>query len=374
MNYDVVIIGAGPAGIAAAHNLINNKISCLLIDKQEFPRNKLCAGGITYKTFELIKSLKLENEFNLDNAVISEGANLYLEYKYISEMKTKGLTYLVDRFEFDNYLVEEYKTKGGKLLEGVKVEKIDTKRNKIFLSNKEEISFKYIIGADGAVGITSKIIDKNYKANGFCLQVEIDRNEFNYKGNNMSLYYGVIHSGYGWIFPKKDTLTIGFGGNYNKKIEYEKEFQIFLHKLGIVCDRKQFRGTFLPFGNYIKNTINNEKNLLLVGDAAGLVDPITGEGIYFAMLSGIKASNVIIKSLQKNHNEVEKYVEEIFEITKNISKGEKLKNWVYKFRKLVFYAMKNKKIANLIFNKCLYESNYDLLKLLLNKNKKLCSK
>ena len=46
MKYDVVIIGAGPAGVAAAHNLINNNISCVLIDKQKFPRNKLCAGGI----------------------------------------------------------------------------------------------------------------------------------------------------------------------------------------------------------------------------------------------------------------------------------------------------------------------------------------
>ena len=58
MHYDVIIIGAGPSGISAAHNLVNNKISCCLIDKQVFPRNKLCAGGITSKTFQLIKSLK----------------------------------------------------------------------------------------------------------------------------------------------------------------------------------------------------------------------------------------------------------------------------------------------------------------------------
>ena len=55
MNYDVVVMGAGPAGVAAAHNLINEKISCVLIDKQKFPRNKLCAGGITYKTIDLMK-------------------------------------------------------------------------------------------------------------------------------------------------------------------------------------------------------------------------------------------------------------------------------------------------------------------------------
>ena len=73
MKYDVVVIGAGPGGIAAAHNLINNKISCLLIDKQKFPRNKLCAGGITYKTFELMKNLKLLDSFNIENSIVSEG-------------------------------------------------------------------------------------------------------------------------------------------------------------------------------------------------------------------------------------------------------------------------------------------------------------
>lgn len=369
MKYDVVIVGAGPGGVAAAHNLINNNISCILIDKQKFPRNKLCAGGITYKSFELIKKLKLHNEFNIENSIVSEGASLYLEYNHIADIKTKGLTYLVDRFEFDAYLVEEYKKKGGILLEEVGVIKIDAKKNVITLSNNEEIEFKYIIGADGAVGITKKYVDSKFNANGFCLQVEIDKDKFNYKGNNMSLYYGIIDQGYGWIFPKKYSFTVGFGGNYDNKIDYHKEFKKFLIKLGINCDKREFRGAMLPFGEYIKNPINKEKNLLLVGDAAGLVDPFTGEGIYFAISSGIKASNIIINALKTNNKEeIDKYTDEINEITKNISKGAKLKNIVYKFRKPILNSMRNEKFGNFIFNECLYESNYDLLGLIFNKN------
>ena len=72
MNYDVVIIGAGPSGIAAGHNIINNKLSCCIIDKQVFPRNKLCAGGVTQKTFELLKSLNLGQEFKGENTIISK--------------------------------------------------------------------------------------------------------------------------------------------------------------------------------------------------------------------------------------------------------------------------------------------------------------
>lgn len=368
MNYDVVIIGAGPGGVAAAHNMINNNISCILIDKQKFPRNKLCAGGITYKTFELMKTLKLQNEFNIENSEVSEGASLYLEYEHIADIKCKGLTYLVDRFEFDDYLVEEYKKKGGVLLEGVAVSKIDTKKKVITLSNDEKINFKYIIGADGAVGMTGKLVDEKFNANGFCLQVEIDKDKFSYEGNNMSLYYGIIPQGYGWIFPKKNTLTVGFGADYDKNLNYHKEFEKFLNRLGIECHRSEFKGAMLPFGEYMKVPINKEKSVLLVGDAAGLVDPITGEGIYFAMLSGIKASNIIINVLNTNNeNEIDKYIAEIAEITKNISKGSKLKKLIYKFRKPIFNAMKNRKFGSFIFNDCLYESNYDLLEVIFHK-------
>ena len=369
MKYDVVIIGAGPGGVAAAHNFINNGVSCILIDKQKFPRNKLCAGGVTNKAFELMKSLKLE-EFDIRNVVVSEGASLYLEYEHIADIKAKGLTYLVDRFEFDDYLVNQYKQKGGKLLEGRKVVNIDMENNIIILDGGEVIKFKYIIGADGVVGITKGLVDENIKANGFCLQIEIDRGQFNYEGNNMSLYYGVIPQGYGWIFPKKKTLTVGFGGDYDKNLNYHEEFEKFLSKLGISYDKRNFRGAMLPFGEYIKNPINKLKNLLLVGDAAGLVDPITGEGIYFAMLSGLKASNVIMKALkQNNKDEVDKYIEEISQITKNINKGAKLKKLIYKYRKPIFKSMKNEQIGGFLFNECLYNSKYDLLELLFNKNK-----
>ena len=108
MNYDVVIIGAGPSGIAAGHNIINNKLSCCIIDKQVFPRNKLCAGGVTQKTFELLKSLNLGQEFKGENTIISKSVSIYLKDKYITDIECKGNTYLVDRFEFDEYLVRAY--------------------------------------------------------------------------------------------------------------------------------------------------------------------------------------------------------------------------------------------------------------------------
>ena len=366
MNYDVVIIGAGPAGIAAGHSIINNNISCCIIDKQVFPRNKLCAGGITQKTYDLLKNLNLGSEFKGESTVVSKDVSIYLKDKYITDIEC-GNTYLVDRFEFDEYLVRAYENKGGKLLENTKVKSIDTINNIVTLNNNETINFKYIIGADGAVGITRSLVDKNVKSNGFCLQVDIDKNNYNYNSDKMSMYYGVLPYGYGWIFPKKNHLSIGFIGDYDKNLDYKCEFEKFLNSIGINCDRKQFKGAFIPFGQYLKNPINKEKNLLLVGDAAGFVDPITGEGIYFAVLSGMKAADTIVKSIKNNDiSVIDEYRNEICNITNNIKKGSKLKKLVYNYKTPIFNSMKNKKIGSFIFNDCVYNSNYDILKTLNN--------
>ena len=81
MNYDVVIIGAGPSGIAAGHNLINHKLSCCIIDKQVFPRNKLCAGVVTQKTFELLKRWNLGQESKGEHTIIRKSVSIYLKGK-----------------------------------------------------------------------------------------------------------------------------------------------------------------------------------------------------------------------------------------------------------------------------------------------------
>ncbi len=360
MDTQVIIIGAGPSGMAAAHALTNNNIPCIVIDKQTFPRNKLCAGGVTQKAKEILDQLDLKEEFNGENTIVSSRFSLNVGYKHIKNINTQSSTHLVDRYEFDEYLVNTYKNKGGKILEGTKVESIDPENNTIRLSNNQTLKYQYLIGADGATGITKSLINKDFRTNGFCLQIEINREEYSYPNDKISLYYGIIPYGYGWIFPKKNHITVGFGANYNDKIDYKQEFDKFLKHLGIAYDKKDVKGAFVPFGEYIKHPIDKDNTIILIGDAAGLADPISGEGIYYSLLSGIKSADTITKAIEHNDREIlEEYIKEIKPITKNISRATKLKKPIYKHRNMIFSSFKNENIASLLFEKCLYNSEYN---------------
>ena len=114
---------------------------------------------------------------------------------------------------------------------------------------------------------------------------------------NPEIHFGIVRWGYGWVFPKKNTLTVGLGGHYYKNKRIKKEFVDFLSlRFGYMPDER-IKGHFIPFGDYRR--IPGRQCILLAGDAAGLVEPITGEGIAFAMQSGFFAAKSIIKAIEE---------------------------------------------------------------------------
>jgi len=124
----------------------------------------------------------------------------------------------------------------------------------------------------------------NQKTVGFGLEVDVAFDEVPNFPQNPEIHFGAARWGYGWVFPKKGCATIGIGGLYCKNPDLMSGFQDFLLQR---CGHKpsgRIKGHFLPFGDYRAQP--GENNILLVGDAAGLVDSITGEGIAFAMQSG----------------------------------------------------------------------------------------
>ncbi len=169
--------------------------------------------------------------------------------------------------------------------------------------------------------------------------------------NETILDFCAIEDGYGWIFPKEKITTIGLGNYNGKKCEYIELLCDFAKKYNFDIDKNDIKGYHIPLYSkeiYKNSVINN--NIVLVGDAASLVDPISGEGIYYALISGTYAAKSIIEVI-KNNGDLKKFY---FEKTKNLSssldKRLKLAKFLYSKMGNVYIkiGLSNKKITEKI--------------------------
>ncbi|OYT41051.1 hypothetical protein B6U80_02090 [Candidatus Pacearchaeota archaeon ex4484_26] len=255
---DIIIAGAGPAGLIAAETAAKKGLDTLIIEKKKKIRNKPCGGGITpaaLKKFKIkCKGKKIRKLVFKINGVSSE---IKLDKPILS----------VYRKEFNNYLLSRALNAGAKI-----------KFNKEY--NREKA--KVIILATGA----------NLKAKdtlALAVQTEIKH----YNSNKIELFYGkrISPYGYGWVFPKEKSTIIGVGCLMSKLTNLPK-IKDYLNKIlkEKELKAKKLEVGFIPFIGPIKKTYS--KNRLIVGDAAGFVSPFSGEGIYYAMSSGKIAAQI----------------------------------------------------------------------------------
>jgi flavin-dependent dehydrogenase len=205
--------------------------------------------------------------------------------------------------------LEKAKGAGVTVLEGEKIKSIDLNNNMISTSTGRNLKARFIIGADGAHSIIrNELPDKcyrkiNWKYNlSTALEIVIPRSEIQQNIDRPVIHFGYIDWGYSWIFPNKDKVIIGIGGLNRKN---SKRFALLFHEyISAVTlfykikniQQIKTHGHPVPSGNYLKRPIYH--NVMLVGDAAGFSDPISGEGIYQAQRSAEIAAISIYKSLK----------------------------------------------------------------------------
>ena len=304
--YDVIIVGAGPSGFASAKILKDNNINFCVIDKSKFPREKLCGGGLTNKSLRTLKRLNT----SIDNIKTNECTNIDLIAKNINKnMILDNKIIMIDRKEFDYNNIKT--VTNNNFFEEEKIVSID---NNILATDKDTYEFKYIIFSDGVNGFSRKFIDN--RQFGFC--VEFNSNKLTDK---TIFDFCAVKDGYGWIFPKEDYTNIGLG-NFNKdRDNYKELLNNFAKKYNFEIDEKDIKGYPIPIYSkkIYKNSVIDNK-YILVGDAASLVDPVSGEGIYYALLSGIYAAESIIKVMNDSSDLKTTYLEKSKCICKALNK------------------------------------------------------
>lgn len=289
--YDVAIVGAGPAGSSLAYWLTQEGFDVVIIDKDFFPRKKVCAGGLTAK---ITKILPFDIGSVIENKIYQVSLTRKLKGEFTKKYD-KTLIYAVDRARFDDFLIKQAKNIGANFLEGEKAKKLKLGKDVsiIFTTNKT-IKAKIIVGADGANSFIAKSIGLkpfDYLCMGIQAELPIKKYMANYK-DRISLDWGTIPHGYAWIFPKNDLLSVGVGGPINLGGQLKDYFSQFSKNRDLKTENVKLTSHLIPH-RIRKNPISLGR-VLLVGDAAGLADFWTGEGIFYA----IKSSQIATKSIK----------------------------------------------------------------------------
>jgi geranylgeranyl reductase family protein len=310
--YDVAIIGAGPGGSTAARYLAMNGLKVGLIDKAKFPRDKACGGAIPSKilnTFSYLKSRSRE-------FIKCIGSRGYLHSPDRKTVLTGEIPLAMTlRSEFDNVLLEAAMEAGANTILGTRVKSIKFDKEKVTIDTKHSnsINARLIIGADGVNSIVARLTALNIKwPSGSLVACKVA--EIPCSLSDIMHYYGDEHTyhfysgswnqiGYGWVFPKYDTVNIGLGIIDKAARGLPSKFKGFvklLQKEGVLkpdVDLSSTKGALVPVSGPIKSTVCDR--CLLIGDAAGMVNPLTGGGIDYAMQSGRIAAKTLIGAFEE---------------------------------------------------------------------------
>ncbi len=317
MHYSIIIIGGGPSGTGAGITLQKAGFSTCIIDCCRFPRTKLCGGLVTRKTKDLLASLMDDRSEQDIWQAVSTGVHtrlkLYNRFELASDVEIGQPFDTVYRNVYDNYLMSYYLEKGGCLKDAVRPVSLDTGKKEIRLDSGEVLSYDCLIAADGANSWVRRRLDLKLKGRLFCLEINVAKEDFDYDG--IGIYFDVIGVGYAWVFPKKDVYCIGIGSLENSKVDFKAIFTDFLQRIGVRnLEKYPFKGAFVPGGGFLKRPVYGS-SILFSGDAAGFADPLTGEGLYWSLYSGIRAAE---SALENPANPSVAYMEKCRPIQKNI--------------------------------------------------------
>jgi geranylgeranyl reductase family protein len=293
--YDVIVVGAGPAGASAARRCAQLGLGTLLIDKAVFPRPKLCGGALSEQAMSYL-------DFDLPGELIEHdvyGARLHFGGTCIEIKKPYRIAVLVSRTRFDHFLLEKAAEAGARIIQGKRVSALDRDRDGVrVIVGKDSYRGRIVIGSDGFHSVTARYVRRKHRKNeyGICVASRIPGGAIALDIHDVvDIHFGVAGEGYGWVFPHKGYFSVGIGGSASRMSNPQAAMRRFLASTGLPTDVKM-RGFPIPAGGVRRDIVADR--LLLTGDAAGFVDAFTGEGIAYAIRSGQLAGEVAATALE----------------------------------------------------------------------------
>lgn len=340
-DYDVIVVGGGPAGSSCAIFLGRRGVKTLLVDKASFPRDKACGDGITGKSIGVIKELGIEKEIEknqhekIQGLITSAPSGSSIDFSTENGL-LDNMLYVSKRYIFDNIFFQEAK-KNADVIESLTVTDLLMDGNKIVGikgtkdGKEQEHRAKIVVGADGANSVVARKLGLNdFQTDRSLVAIRAyyenvadtrDRIEFHFLEE--------LLPGYFWIFPAGGNISnVGIAvvagdvpkRKLNLKISMENivKNSRFAPRFKNSKQVSEVKGWNLPTGAQKRKRAGD--GFILVGDAASLIDPFTGEGIGNALLSGRLASEAILDAIEKDdfsYNTLRQYEAKIDELMEN---------------------------------------------------------
>ena len=274
----VAIIGAGPAGSTCGLLLRKRNIDCVLIDRATFPRDKICGGGLTPRSYRLLSQLLPQFRYDYNSVhrlkLCIEGEQV-LDFQMASEIR------IVKRRQFDAQLLEEYQKSGGTFVNEA-LTAIEEKDGQVIITLKSgrQIACKYLVGADGANSRVRKYLNPKSNHGILCMEQYGPKSADNAIVGNLSRFY---QQGYYYSFPNESYDVQGFGD----MMTTPQSFRKVLNQMG--CPNLKALGAYIP--QSIDYPLR--RNIILIGDAGGFPNRLTFEGLYYAFLTASHAATAI---------------------------------------------------------------------------------
>jgi geranylgeranyl reductase family protein len=276
MDVDIAIVGGGPAGSTAAYRLASAGARVLVVDRAVFPRDKPCGGGVTGRAARL---LPFSIEPVVEDVVDRLDCRLHFGTRFVRRARAP-LALMTQRRRLDDFLLRKAAEAGADVRDGVKV--ADVRADGLTVDG-EEVQARIVLGADGCNGTAARTLGLGGEiVHGVALEANYPY-DARYRGT-MVIAIAVVFGGYGWIFPKGDHVNVGVGGNESEAPHLRDRLRRFCEEYGVDPDAAtDLRGYRLPMRRPTSRLARGTAAVL--GDAAGLVDPFSGDGMYEAFLS-----------------------------------------------------------------------------------------
>jgi len=343
---DVIVVGAGPAGATAARLCALAGLETLIVERAVFPRDKPCAGGLSPRVLaDITRVFSLEPQ---ETGEPAEGANtagpdpgpvlrvprlslrahlhhasrpgLWSGYRRIRVDTPTPLMYLADRARLDARLADGAVQAGARVLWGTEAVTWRQDAAGVDVTAREAgdrgapprsalvrlFRGQYLIGADGAVSVVARGLTRRPGPAAGCLSLRLalgkEQAERVTRGA-LDFHFGIVRAGYGWAFPGAGGLAVGVGGiippgayGFYASLETPLGRVLGTYGLDTSVAGAAPKRWMVPLGGVRRGWV--EGRVLLAGDAAGVADPVTGEGIGPAVRSGAMAARAVVTALR----------------------------------------------------------------------------